>query len=135
MTVDQMIERLTSLHKDIWQERHQSSPPYRWTTEKRPLTDDEWQLVFDCAKRDDVAVHLHNACMGFGVGMALIYVAPTMAVITATLIDVTNNHIGPEKRFADGWSLFYPLADTDRNKALLKHAELPELREMSYYDY
>ena len=129
------IDELKALQEKLWQE-HISPGRYGriWYSEARKVTFPEWESIKLAIKEHQLAVHMVNACMGFGCGIEL-YQPPQYPGLPAEyLIKITTGHF--DMTFGEMWDgFFYPLASTDRNAELLEICGLQQLRSRVYYEY
>lgn len=130
-------EFLSNLKAQVWAPFKDGRGYY----ESRTMTKDELARLMAIAAKHIVTIH--NACMGFGIGMAIYEEpeAPTYPGVTPdppkTLFFVTSQHITDKGgHFKEGWALFSPLALRPENVAKCKEygLEIPENRPEKY-DY
>lgn len=121
------IDFLTDLQKSIWKSK--AGKPKAGEIDGS-VSNAVLNTVFDIVERNRLGVIIHNACMGFGVGIT-IYDNPVYpGVTTEAILRITNRHLGDgSKKFEDGWEVFYPFVK--RNQDLL----LEPLEDKHYYDY
>jgi len=140
------IDDLKKLHSEIWDIIPANPLSYNiyermnraHESRTRKVSDEEWAAVAEAVGRLDLIVELHNACMGFGVGMCLSEQPSVLGVEPEFVINITSGHFkSPEgvNGFDFAWERFIPLADTERNKKLLAYFHLDPLREKRHYEY
>lgn len=138
-------EFLDKLGSELW-EHHRDSGPYgSYSTEKRLMTQEELDRILDIASRNIVT--LHNASMGFSIGMRIAQEpeAPSYPGVTTDppkmLCFITSKHLpgvpdGGHQHFAKGWDLFSAIALKPENIAKCKEYKLEVPRnDEGYYDY
>ena len=146
---------LRDLHFSIWKTHRNPlsrNPIERgWASETRRLTNEEWALVQEIILEHKPICYLHNACWGFGCGMALYeeppLVYPNTLVKPDILIDITKEHLPIPKReagstelddrtsFQDGWNAFSPYTHNEENTKLLVFHGFGKPKPASHYDY
>lgn len=135
---------LQGLNAEIWKHIPGTATSYGYSTATRLLKKKELKRIFSLAA--ECPVTLHNACMGFGVGMAL-WAHPQAPGIDELdmLIEITNEHLAPveeyEKRhvghaqFKTGWGVFSPIAKSPDNARWLKMYGIEPVRDEAHYAY
>lgn len=122
------------------------------------MTPEEWSALQDVLRshQAEIICELHNACMGFGCGLA-VYEEPPRLYPGADLkpeflLDVTKDHLpltvcdlrekderGSDCRdrtfFKDGWRAFSPFSHNDTNAAQLKEYGFEAPKSEGHYDY
>jgi len=153
---------LRALQHSLWEttRRPHSRNPYelRVTRETRRLTPEEWSTLQDVLRthQGEVICELHNACMGFGCGLAVFEepprIYPGADLKPEFLLDVTKDHLpltvcdlrekgehGSDCRdltfFKDGWRAFSPFSHNDINTKRLKENGFGPPKSESHYDY
>lgn len=142
MTYHDDVQWLRDLHEQIWQDRTQDWRGMSgrinqrvWSQEKRELSDEERERLFAIIEKHELVVAVHNACMGFGVGMA-VYDTPQYPGVEPRLcVDVTMKHLRDDMRFDEGWNVFFPFVSSEENQRLMAYYGFQPLRDKSYYDY
>lgn len=131
------IEYLEKLNEELWQSHqdYYNNRRRKWCSEKRKIQMKELQKVFKTIKKEKLGIKVHNACMGFGIGIS-IYAKPSFpGVKPEYIITITSDHLKPKRNsekirgFERGWELFSEFAK--KNENLL----LEPLRDKGYYDY
>lgn len=111
------IEFLVALQKSIWKTIEMSGS----------VSDAVLNTVFDIVEEHRLGVLLHNACMGFGIGITI---HESISKNSHPILKITNRHLGDgNRKFEDGWVIFGSWAR--RNPDLL----LEPLKDKYYYDY
>lgn len=150
---------LKALHASVWETHIQHNVrhgPQRWSSEARRLTPEEWATLQEVLRTHKPICELHNACMGFGCGMAVYAepprVYPGADVRPEFLLDVTKDHLpltvcdlrepgerGADCRdrtfFEDGWRAFSPFTHHPDNARLLAAYGFESPKSKGYYDY
>lgn len=138
-------EFLDKLGSELW-EQHRDPKGYgSYSTENRRMTQEELDRILDIAHRNIVT--LHNASMGFGIGMRIAQEPETPPYPGVTpdkpkmLCFVTSKHLpgvseNGHEHFNKGWELFSTIALQPDNIAKCKEYKLEIPRnDAGYYDY
>lgn len=139
---------LSALDDEIWEAREGTWRPNmsggelrrKYRVEKRKMTKVEWDTVRGIVARRDLPVSLHNADMGFGIGMMIYGHSPFPGGEPEILFGMTGQHLPEFTRehrcgFNLGWDAFSPLATTARNAELLDYYGMEPIRDKGFYDY
>ncbi len=129
---------LRATHDSLW-EWHKETRKPSWGTEGRVLTEPEWAAIERLIREHGLACEMHNACFGFGCGMA-VYVEPPALYpgvpnTPERVLYVTQKHFGPGVRFDAGWAIFVQFTHTAENAVRLQRLGLPAPQAKSYYEY
>lgn len=153
-------EWLKALHASLWQTHRDEWSPNPimrkgFSTECRRLTPEEWEAVQEVIRERKPICEPHNACMGFGIGMALYEepprISPGYVPEPEFLADITKEHLpltvcalreDPKDRaytdrtfFEDGWRAFSPFTHGEENAKLLVEYGFDAPKSKGHYDY
>lgn len=106
------LDFLTNLQTRLWE------APKKQTY----ITAHEIRIIMELVDMLDLGVQLHNACMGFGIGISFF-------IDKTRVLQITQHHLGEGIRFDDAWPLFLQIAKRFEYKLI------EPLREKSYYEY
>jgi hypothetical protein len=145
-------EWLEQLQKEL----HEYHPPtyargrmsgYGHWTEKRNLTEDEWEKLTKILDEDDTLTTSLGTRFGFTLEMGIYENAPYPGTDPKFLLYVNQKQL-PEKLGTTGatlggagdswqtaWTLFTKWTHSDRNAEKLKFHGMEAPKEQSYYDY
>lgn len=127
---------LTSLDKDIWRyslpDRYGKSLRFS----SRILAEEEKSTIFHIIKHHQLAVSMHNANMGFGIGITIYGRHIYPGVPPDVLCSIDNTHLGEDSGFKEGWKIFSPIALSEKNQQTHEYIFGRRLETEEYvYDY
>lgn len=145
VSVNEDIAWLEATHRDIWERpevrrrrayrQRIPSPP----REARQLTGIEVRRILDIIERQDLLVDLYNACMGFGLGMAVSQMPPFPGADARGVLQMTSDHLvcpSDARKFDHAWDMLAPVAFSPRNLRLHRFLYGKEPTQEKYrYDY
>lgn len=152
-TLTEDLDWLRTLNKEIGHHVPPVHPNrYGYYKQDRRLTGEELTKVFEVVLRHDLPVTMHNANMGFGVGIAVYESPPEASYPGITPEDLkpdaalwldkdhlplSEAHEEPKDRtsFEDGFRVFSQLSHTDANRKRCKACGLDEPKNKGHYDY
>ncbi len=128
-----MDQEIRELHSEIWKHYPPSRGSYGRSDETRTLTTEELHKIFAYAKAN--VCEVHNACMGFGIGLRVYTQTNVPGMDLEHAITITNKHISEDAHFEDGWQMFHPVVSTEENRRRMKYHGLEPLKSKGFYDY
>lgn len=152
-TLQADLDWLRGLDKEIGHYVPRTSPRHGgFYQQNRRVTEQELTKVFEIVLRNNLPVTMHNANMGFGVGIA-VYEPPIEAPYPGIepedlrpprVFWIDKDHLPLSEAqgklkdrttFEDGWRVFSQLSHADANHDLCKACGLDEPKSKGTYDY